>query len=318
MMPSSRIRRPFHREKATRSSKLLLLAGLAAVLLLLAACGNGDGTPTTAAPPDQATPTLALDTPTSPPPTPTPQPLAGTVNGEGITLEEYEAELERARAAAGTDLATDLEKRVMDELVDQVLLAQAAAEAGFVLDEAGLQARYDALVADMGGTEAMNSWMAANGYTEESFRKALLRSAMAAWMRDKIASEVPQTAEQAHARQILVNSLDEANSILNQVRAGANFERLAKDYDPVAGGDLGWFPRGYLTQPSLEEAAFALGPDGVSDVIETPLGFHILQVIEHDPQRLLDPEAKLVLQTAHIQAWLMERRNQSEILIEIP
>ena len=41
------------------------------------------------------------------------------------------------------------------------------------------------------------------------------------------------------------------------------------------GGELGWFQRGQL-QPSLEAAAFSLPPGGVSEVIETPVGFHLL------------------------------------------
>jgi hypothetical protein len=59
------------------------------------------------------------------------------VNGEAITLAEFEAELARFRAApgiAGTEMAQGGEQRVLEDLIAQVLLAQAALEAGFTLD----------------------------------------------------------------------------------------------------------------------------------------------------------------------------------------
>lgn len=303
---------------AKSAKRIALLIVMFAGMFLVLGCENNDILPSSEAPTTQPTATQIPITPTPEPPTPTPVPLAAIVNGEGITLEEYEAELERARTGAGTNLATNLEELVLDELVDQVLLAQAAVETGFMIDEAGLQTRYDALAAGMGGTDVLTNWLMANGYREENFRQALKRSAQAAWMRDQIAAGVPDTAEQIHARQILLSNSNEASSLLTQLKSGADFESLAKDYDPVAGGDLGWFPHGYLTQPALEEAVFALQPGEISDIIESQLGFHIVQVIDRDSQRILDPEAKLVLQTAQIRLWLNERRNTSEIQIVTP
>lgn len=291
-----------------------MAAGLA---WLLAACGSGDLPVITAslAPAATATPT---GTPTAIPPTPTPIPLAARVNGEAITLAEFQAELARFQAAGVEPLPAEealAGERVLQELIDQVLLAQAAREAGFTLDEAAVQARRDELAARAGGEQALADWMATNGYTEETFRTALARGAAAAWMRDRIAETVPEAAEQAHARQILLRDSAEAAEIYAALQAGADFATLAASYDPVGLGDLGWFPRGYLLEPALEEAAFSLEPEAYSPVIETRLGFHILQVIERRTNRPLDPEARLALQKKALQAWMADRRSQSEIEI---
>src|SRR5207244_11172179 len=56
------------------------------------------------------------------------------------------------------------------------------------------------------------------------------------------------------------------------------------------GGDLGLFPRGRMT-PAFEEAAFALQAGGVSDVVETPFGFHVIKVEEHRPGGVKSLEA---------------------------
>jgi peptidyl-prolyl cis-trans isomerase C len=266
------------------------------------------------------------------PPTQTPVPLAARVNGEGITMAEYQAELKRYQAAqqalsgtpsgaqntSGMNLATDGEKRVLDDLIDQVLLAQAAAKAGFVVDDSTLQARIDRLVAQLGSAQALTDWMSVHGYSEQEFRQALRRGVAAAWMRDQIIASVPEVIEQAHARQILLYNSDQANQVLDQLRAGTDFLNLAFQYDPVTGGDLGWFPRGYLIEPALEEAVFKLKPGEHTGVIQTQLGFHILLLIELDPQHSLDPTARLVFQTNALQDWLEIQRKQNDIQVFLP
>jgi parvulin-like peptidyl-prolyl isomerase len=160
--------------------------------------------------------------------------------------------------------------------------------------------------------------MATNLYTEAELHQALRRAVEAAWMRDTIAAGVPETAEQVHARQILLYNSTEANQVYSQLESGNDFADLAATYDPVAEGELGWFPRGYLTQPAVEEAAFALEPGQYSTVIETPLGYHIIQVIEKDPQHSLSPDARLALQQQAVKDWLQTQRSQSTIEILLP
>jgi peptidyl-prolyl cis-trans isomerase D len=103
--------------------------------------------------------------------------------------------------------------------------------------------------------------------------------------------------EQVRARHILVKvaadaspetkaaARKKAEELLDKVKAGGDFAALAKKNsdDPgsaAQGGDLGSFPRGRMA-PAFEAAAFALEPGGVSDVVETPFGFHIIKVEEH-------------------------------------
>ena len=81
---------------------------------------------------------------------------------------------------------------------------------------------------------------------------------------------------------------------------------------------MGWFPRGYLDQPALEEAAFALQPGQYSQVIETEIGYHILYLVERDTSHIIQPDARIALQRSALQEWINERRNQSEIQIFIP
>jgi parvulin-like peptidyl-prolyl isomerase len=301
-------------------SKANFLTIIVFISWLLAACTVSEQPTATASEVPASSPTPTI-TASPPPPTPTPVPLAAIVNGEGITLEEYKAELARFNASQegnSSNGGEESEQRVLDDLINQILLAQGALKSGFVVEVGSLRGRLDELEKKAGGEQAFNEWMELNGYGVESFEKALARSIAAAWMRDQILTEVPEVAEQLHVRQILLYNSDDANEVLAQLEAGKDFASLAAAYDPITLGDLGWFPRGYLTTPELEQAAFSLQPDEYSQVIETSLGFHILQVIERDPQRPLDPEARLVWQEKALQDWLEAQQKQSDIEILIP
>ena len=83
-----------------------------------------------------------------------------------------------------------------------------------------------------------------------------------------------------------------ADSLLVELKAGADFERVAKreSMDPGSkelGGDLGWHRRGDGLVPDFERWLFVLTPDQLSPVIETVFGYHIIRV-----DRVRGPEVK--------------------------
>ncbi|BCR04365.1 peptidylprolyl isomerase [Desulfuromonas versatilis] len=73
-----------------------------------------------------------------------------------------------------------------------------------------------------------------------------------------------------------------AQKVLDEARAGKDFATLARTYSDDAGsaangGKLGYFTRGTMVGP-FEQAAFALKPGDLSDIVETSFGFHIIKV----------------------------------------
>ncbi|MGA8503484.1 MAG: peptidylprolyl isomerase [Candidatus Sulfotelmatobacter sp.] len=92
------------------------------------------------------------------------------------------------------------------------------------------------------------------------------------------------SAKQAAETAALAAAEAKANDVLKQIRAGANFEDMAKKFSdgPSAaqGGDLGAFKRGTLAK-ELEDRTFAMKSGDVSDVIRTKQGYVILKVTNH-------------------------------------
>jgi peptidyl-prolyl cis-trans isomerase C len=284
------------------------------IILTLALGLSACASPST--PETVSTPTATY---TPEPPTATPEPMALTVNGEGITVVEFDSEVARyteSQSALGMDVdSSAATSAVIDDFVAQLLLAQGARADGFMLDEAALQARIDSLAAQIGGADNLSKWQSDHGYTDPVFRSALKRGAESAWMRDKIISSIPLTAEQVHIQQILLYNEGTAQGFLTQLNGGAGFDSLAFDADPLTHGDLGWVPRGYLLDSKIEEAAFRLNVGEYSDVIATDVGFHILRMLARDPARPLSPDALLALQEQALRMWVDEQRQTSAIVL---
>ena len=281
---------------------------LISCLLLISGCsGFGPGS--------KSTPSPILPTRTPFPPSPTPIPTAAIVNGDLITLAAFQEELSRYKAAVGRELTPEDQEIVINDLINLTLLAQAADSEGFQIQEAVLDEKISNLDSE---DQPLADWLATYGFTEDSFRNHLRTALKAAWMRDQIINDVPLEMEQIHAQQILSYDLIAAEDILESLNAGKDFAQLAKTNDPQTLGDLGWFPRGFLTIPELDDILFELEIGQTSDIIETEIGYHIIKVLDKDPDRDLDPAIRQVLQQKALDDWLERRWKLSTIEITLP
>lgn len=103
--------------------------------------------------------------------------------------------------------------------------------------------------------------------------------------------------EKRHARHILLQTTDqdretrraEMEKILARAKAGEDFSALARQFSEDGsapqGGDLGFFGRGQMVQP-FEDAVFSLQKGGISDIVETPFGLHIIKLEDIQPANI--------------------------------
>jgi peptidyl-prolyl cis-trans isomerase SurA len=106
----------------------------------------------------------------------------------------------------------------------------------------------------------------------------------------------PKPSPEAKAR-----SRAQADSIVRELRGGADFATAAKRFsqDPGSrdqGGSLNWFRRGVMV-PEFERVAFSLRPGTISDPVESPFGYHIIQVERVQPAEV---QARHILLTPEI------------------
>lgn len=84
-----------------------------------------------------------------------------------------------------------------------------------------------------------------------------------------------------------IGTYNKALTVLNQLKNGGDFYKLAVEYseDPGTsqkGGDLGFFERRRMVQ-QFDSVAFSLKPGEISDIVRTPFGFHIIKVTDIKP-----------------------------------
>ena len=122
--------------------------------------------------------------------------------------------------------------------------------------------------------------------------------------------------EQIHARHILIRfkgssvpvkpggkdltdaeALAKAQELENQLKAGADFAKLATDESDDTGsarmgGDLGVFPHGRMV-PSFDDAAFKMKPGEISEPVKSQFGYHIIKVESIENKSLADVKADI-------------------------
>jgi len=240
------------------------------------------------------------------------------VNGERLPLSWFENELAqyiRAQEAAGQPVEDIAAARtfVLNDLVDQFLLAQAAQDAGISVEDQEVQDRIDNLRAELD----LDSWMQEWGYTPESLAQSLKWQMLAIKQRDEIIKLVPERPVQVELLQIFAYTETGARNAVGSLNAGTPFEEVAFVYDPAAGGYLGWVPEGYLLIPALEQAAFSLPVGEYSGIIESEIGYHIVKVLARE-ERPLSHDSLLSLQRQALHNWLADKRESStiEVLID--
>ena len=219
------------------------------------------------------------------------------------------------------DHMQQFEHDVLDELINREVILQTAGKTVVPDLDAKVAAEVGRTEAQMGGKEEFGKALGESGITADEYSRRVRENLIVQeTMRGII--EKGQTASEAdakkfyeenqsrfqqpdlvRARHILLRvppaatDADKAAKkaqievLLTRVKAGEDFAVLAKEFseDPGSGangGDLGFFPKGAMV-PEFDVAAFSLDVNKVSDVITTQFGYHILQVVEKQPAKLM-------------------------------
>lgn len=209
-------------------------------------------------------------------------------------------------------------KDVLNDLVSFVLLQQEAKAQGVSATTQEVQEQIDSRKRTFPSEEAYQKALAQAGLKESTLRKQIsdqiaLQKFVSSRLTqninvsdqamrefyDKNRNQIRQP-ERLHLRHILLQIppgatpadkqkvRQQAADLLKRLQAGEDFAKLAQESSQDAGsrqrgGDVGWIIRG-ATVPPFEKAAFALTkPNELSPVVESPFGYHVIQLLERQP-----------------------------------
>jgi peptidyl-prolyl cis-trans isomerase C len=287
------------------------------MLCLSGICFADEATPKT---PDQ--PAAAKET--------KPPKNAAIVNGTPISYKDFSQEVDIYKqrmmekgSAIPEQYLSNVRTQMVQEMINGELLLQASKKEGIKIKKEEIQKELDAIKAQ---PERYQTIIATMKLNDEQLKEKLgTNLAVKQLLEQKVFTGINieqkdtkafydghpdyfQMPEQVRARHILKkvekDSTDkqkaEARKALEGIKArilaGEDFAELAKEQSEGpskdAGGDLGYFAKGKMVKP-FAEAAFALKPNEVSDIVETQFGFHIIKVLDHrDAKTIPFEEAK--------------------------
>jgi len=284
------------------------------------------------------------------------------VNGEKITKADLEKRMEPLKklytAQFGMDFSkkesketlNKLEKSVLEQMVTEKLILQAAAKNNVQVSSEEVKKQIDNLVKErFPSREAFNDFLKKQNFSladlEQEIDSQLLAEKLAEKVIDQkkigVSEEEAKKYFQNHqqdynvpelvkARHILVKDKKQAEDILKKLQQGQDFAQLAKTYsqDPGSkdkGGDLGYFSRGQMV-PAFEKAAFSLKIGQISSIIQTDYGYHIIKVEDHKQpqtfqfQQLREEVKKQLEESKKKETWmkfLADLRSQGKVKINM-
>ncbi len=324
--------------RQTRLSVLVLFA------VMLAACGQPVApapSPTPIPPTATVAPTVAATQPAANATAPggvdvamrlvkiPDQTNVAVVDGEAISTAAYRQELSRALYMVTGQYQVDwndpqnqaplpgLQEQVLDQAIQRVVLRHLAVKEGVSIDSQRVETETVALQAQVQQSGQFADWatfLKENGLTEESIRSLMADNLLFEAMSKRHAG--PTSVEQVHASHILVATKETGQEALDKLAKGEAFADLAAQYSTDTGskdkgGDLGWFPRGAMV-PEFDQAAFALEPGKVSQLVQTEFGYHII-LVQEKAVRELEPAVYDQMQQKQFQAWIGEQQAKMNI-----
>jgi peptidyl-prolyl cis-trans isomerase C len=252
------------------------------------------------------------------------------VNGVVIEQEDFKTEYGQAvrqMAQQGQpiqeDMVAQVREQVLDRMIEEELLYQASQEKGIAVgDEAvtveigNIKQRFES---EEEFQEALKTFEMSEDYLKAKIQRGLAIKDLIEnnVLKDLVVGDEESRAfydqhpemfknpEQVKASHILIKVPEGADDaakaaaraklvqIQEDLKKGADFAEAARQHSEgpsnERGGELGVFQRGQMVKP-FEDAAFALKAGEISDIVETPFGYHIILVAEHQEERVVPYE----------------------------
>jgi peptidyl-prolyl cis-trans isomerase C len=230
-------------------------------------------------------------------------PVVARVNGTEVRQSDLAIADEEVGAQQTAQMTPEAKRDYLISFVADMMLVAKAAEDKKVGDSADFRRR----LAFTRNKLLMEQYLQADAKT------AVTEAAMRKIYDEAIAQMNKET--EVKARHILVETEDEAKTVLAELKKGADFAELAKskskDPGSADGGDLGYFTKDQMV-PEFSEVAFKLDKGALSDPVKSQFGWHIIKV--EDKRERQPPEFAKVKD--QLEQYVV-RRSQVELITKL-
>lgn len=251
--------------------------------------------------------------------------VVAKVNGEEVKKEEFNKTFGIFKVQYEQQFGTDVweqetegrkfgdvaREKLLDMMIDEKVQLKKAEELGITATDEELNVEIENAKKYFDTEDKFNEFLKGQNMDLEYFKQSVKKDLIINKLTDKLTANVAVTDDEVKvyydthqnefisvkASHILLETKEEAEKMLQRVKAGENFAELAKQNskDPSAkenSGNLDYFRHGDMVEP-FETAAFAMKPGEISDIVQTDFGFHIIKVEDRKLDKFEDVKEQL-------------------------
>ncbi len=269
-----------------------MVSTVAAIAVLVSACGKGQ---------QAATPAVS-DAPTSP--------AVAVVNGTPISRAEYDVYVKSLlQGKPQTQLTPEQQNQVLDEMITMQLVSDQGVKDGVEKDP-DVAARLAILKMRVLADAESQKFLKGKEPTDAELHAEY----------DAAIASMDKT--EYHARHILVDSKEKAEAIIKKLKAGAKFEDLAKadssDGSKTNGGDLGWFTLARMVKPFGDAVKGLKKGEITQEPVQTQFGWHVIKLedtrdVTPPPFEQVKSQVSNGVMQKKLQAWVEDLKKNAKI-----
>lgn len=275
--------------------------------------------------------------------------FVATVDGEGITSEQFNSEFQVFKRMYEQQLGKDamsqvaedgrtfedkLRDNIVEKLIMEQIIAKDAETKNITVNDDEIKTQLDEYVNLMEGQEKFDEFLEEQQLSKDFFEQNLKKELLFAKHKEAFLNEVKVTDEETEAyfdenkeelvvvkaSHILIKTEEEGKAILERLNSGENFATVAgeESIDSASaadGGNLGYFKKGSMIS-EFEEAAFDLKVGEVSGLVKTEVGYHIIYIEDRkDTFETLKDDITLVLKDDKYLNELKDMRESAKVKV---
>ena len=268
--------------------------------------------------------------------------VVATVDGDPITLAEFEERFLRAGIKPERDVELEVKQDFLNRLIERKMILKEAQRRRIKIGLPEINKRVEGLRAENG--KDVKETLAGLGIDFEKWKADVWEDMMIErLLAREVNRQIPVPAaevrryyqanivefdkpEQVHVRQIVVTTDSEAQKLLELLHAGADFRQLAREKStaPEAerGGDLGYFAMGDM--PAEFNVVFGLQKGGLSGIVKSPYGYHLFKLEDRrkagrisveEASREIEDRIRKEKEDRRYKAWLRELRARTKFMV---